>query len=186
MTYDAVTYWTEASVNPDHQDHEARFVRTSAFIVQEQELLLTLERLDFDSILEFGCGWGRITKLVHDRWPDIPYRAVDLSEERLRSAALRARDVEFQRSTIAEYDGVGADLVLSVEVLMHQRPEDIAAATRKLIDLAKRYVVTLDWTEPIDRPAASHNFRHDYAALYGDRLLSVERIGLQSIFVATP
>ena len=182
-----IDYWTAAGADPSHPEHEANFRRTAPYVLQEQALMATLERLDFDSVLEFGCGWGRITQLVHDRWPDVPYRAVDLSEERLISAHARVPGVEFQRSTIAEYDGKGADLVLAVEVLMHQPPDEVAAAADKLMALSRGYLVAVDWTADLgDAPIAPWNFRHDYGALFhGDDIYTLH-VGLQAIHVVVP
>lgn len=182
-----IDYWVAAGADTSNPEHEANFRRTTPYVLQEQELMATLERLEFDSILEFGCGWGRITKLVHDRWPDVPYRAVDLSPERVWSAAKKTQDVEFTTATIADYSGEGADLVLAVEVLMHQPPDDVVPAARKLVDLAKRYVVTVDWTQDLgDVLIASWNFRHDYFDVFGDHVMTARKVGDQSISVVIP
>jgi len=187
MTYDPVAYWTEASTNAEHQDNEARFVHTPVFQTQEERLMATLETLEFDSILEVGCGWGRITKLVHERWPDKPYLATDMTAARVAAAQRNVEGVSFRVASILDVNPRQPyELVLAVETLMHVPPSDIEETVEKLCSLSSGYVVSLDWTEPIERPIAPHNFRHDYVTLYGDRLISKEKIGLQSIYVAKP
>jgi hypothetical protein len=51
--------------------------------------------------------------------------------------------------------------------------------------MSRRWVVSLDWSEPIAGPIAPWNALYDYRSLYGDRLVSAERVGpLQSVYVA--
>lgn len=147
----------------------------------------TLSRLEFRSIFEVGCGSGRITRLVHQRWPGVQYTAIDLSLDRLMSARARAPRVEFIHSMVQSFRPHRTwDLVLAVEVLMHIPASDIASVIDRLFTFARRNVVTLDWAVPIDRPIAPWNDLHDYAELYGKRLLSVEQVGLQAIYVGAP
>jgi trans-aconitate methyltransferase len=184
-TLDPHVYWTAAGFDPAHPEHERHFVRTQTFAAQEEALMAVLERLEFRSVLEVGCGWGRITKIVRKRWPAIPYTAIDISPERLASASRKAPDVEFVESSIADYrPGRQWDLVLAVETLMHVPPDEIAAAVDRLHRLARRHIVSLDWTADLgSKPIAAHNWRHDYAELYGSVLVRTEPVGLQSIHV---
>ncbi len=186
MKYDPVRYWTEAGRNPQHWEHHSHFKQTPVFQKQEERLMVTLAKLPEPiAIFEAGCGWGRITRLVRDLWPDAHYDACDLSPERIAIAAEELPDVGFQVASLQEFvPHRRYDLVLAVEVLMHIPPPQIGSAVDTLCALSGRDVVSLDWTEPINRPVAPWNFIHDYEALYGDRLVSVEEVGQQSIFVA--
>ncbi len=187
MTYDPQAYWQEAATNPDHQDHQSQFVYSDVFKEQEERLIATLETLEFASILEVGCGWGRITKLVHERWPDVPYTATDLSVDRIKAAAKHIKGVKFEAESISDLDSRRRyDLVLGVETLMHVPPSLISESIEKLCRLSRRYVVNLDWNTRLSQVIAAHNFIHDYRKLYGERLVSEEQIGLQAIYVAKP
>jgi cyclopropane fatty-acyl-phospholipid synthase-like methyltransferase len=185
MTYDPLAYWSRAGSDPTMPDHEANFVRTDVFAEQERRLIAALEGLDFRSILEVGCGFGRITKLVSERWPDATYTAIDLSPERLESAARKAPGVEFVEATVQGYKTRRKwDLVLAVEMLMHVPEDEVAAVVERLCGLSRRWVVSLDWSEPIAGEIAPWNALFDYPALYGERLVRAERVGpLQSLYV---
>lgn len=188
MTYDPIAYWQRAGADPTVRDHETNFVRTPVFQhPQEGPLLGVLERLDgFGSILEVGCGWGRITKLVHERWPNLPYTAIDLSPERLQSAAEKVSGVEFIRSTIQGFRARRKwDLVLSVETLMHVPPAEIQNVVDLLVARSRKYVVTLDWNTDLGgKPVSSHNFLFDYPDLFRPLPVTVTQIDRQGIHVA--
>lgn len=172
--YDPVSYWTDRG-----RYYEAAF-QPVRYVEQEAALLRVLSRLRFESVLDVGCGFGRIGALILDRWPTVAYTGLDLSAAQLTAARSRLPKAELIQSTISSFDPGDRrwDLVLAVEVLMHQRPRDLEAVIGKLRMLARRDVVTLDWTEAIQRPIGSHNFRHDYAALGRP----IATVGLQSIY----
>ena len=56
------------------------------FIKQEKSLLSYLKTLSFDTILEFGCDFGRITKLILDNFNVNNYTAFDLSSDQINNA----------------------------------------------------------------------------------------------------
>ena len=168
MTFDPLDYWRHRG-----ERYERDFDRSSAFDEQERQLLAYLTRLDYDSVIEVGCGFGRITQLVrpHAVW----YTAIDVSPDQIRAASQRVPDVSYTCTSIEDFqaDGRQWDLVLAVEVLMHVPPESITEVTQKLLSLSSRHVVTVDWVGLGD--LASHNWVHDYRALFSD--CHVEPIG---------
>lgn len=187
--YDPLAYWQAVGRDPGHREHETRYVRTEVFARQEETLMSVLSGLEFGSVLEVGCGWGRITRLVAERWPDGPYVAIDLSRDRLMSAKRKAPGVLYKQAGLLEYEPpmlARFDLVLAVEVLMHVPPPGIAAAVDRLCELSARYVVSVDWAVPLaaGKVIAPWNALYDYPALYGSRLVSVTQTDRQAVFVA--
>lgn len=166
-TYHPISFWREAG-----RRYEAEFETGPAYEAQEQALMALLEGLRFRSVLEVGCGFGRITRLIAGRWPDVAITALDLSPDQLAATGAKVPGAELVESTFEDFDP-GArrwDLVLASEFLMHVPPESIAEVVAKLRDLTTRDVVTVDWAVPYppERPIADFNFCHDYAALYGE------------------
>lgn len=186
MNYNPTEYWEATGRDRENTEHESNFVRTEVFARQEERLLALLEGLEFRSVLEVGCGWGRITELVHERWPDAEYTAIDLSRDRLMSAQRKAPGVTFVRSTVQGYGPARRyDLVLAVEILMHVVPSEIEAVIARLLSFSSRHVVSLDWAVPISGEVSPWNFCHPYGELYGSHLVSVHPAGpLQAIFLA--
>jgi trans-aconitate methyltransferase len=160
-------YWKERG-----KRYEAGFVHTPLFEEQERALLTALAELEFGSVLEVGCGFGRVTALVMQSQPSL-YTAIDVSAEMLASAKSQIPMVDFAQSAILDYKpGRQWDLVLGVEVLMHIPPSDIAATVNHLRSLSAHHLVTLDYVG--DRELAAHNWKHDYAHLMpGSREIDV-------------
>jgi SAM-dependent methyltransferase len=169
MTYDPVTYWRERG-----KQYEAKFVRSPKFAVQEAAILGLLARLKFTSVLEIGCGFGRIGSLIVAARPDISYVGVEVSPDMIASAQQKMPKAELCEATLDDFDPAGRqwDLVIAVETLMHLRPgAEITAAVAKMRDLSKRHIVTLDWSYPLAPTVkiAEHNFLHDYRELFGPK-----------------
>lgn len=164
MSYNPTAYWLKQG--------RAKAVKRDgdATLQQEQVLAELLNGLTFDSVLEVGCGDGRVTALVQRHRP-ASYLAIDLSPHRIATASKRVPGVEFEVSSLEDFEPSGRrwDLVIAAEVLMHIPTADIAGATNKLAYMSNRHVVTVDWAEGTptpDRPKTDWCFLHDYPALY--------------------
>ena len=143
-----------------------------------------LQGLDFGSALEVGCGLGRITSILATLTADLT--AIDIGPDQVEATGKRVPSAKMHRASLQDWEPSRTwDLVVATEVLMHIPPNEIQAACDKLRSMANRWVVTVDWTEPIRDTPAEHNWLHDYRDLFG----IVERaipIGQQSIFVVRP
>ena len=153
-----------------------------AYDAQEAALVDVLGGISFDSVLEIGCGFGRLTRLVAERFKPARYIATDLNAEMTRQAFKHAGaalpgDAVFQRleldelsqmlaeENVEEIDKLRADLVLAGEVLMHRRPDQVERDVDALAALASNYVVTVDWHMG-DPYEAEGCYVHDYEALF--------------------
>lgn len=136
-----------------------------------------LHGLEFDSVLEFGAGFGRITKLIVEEFKPSKYTAVDISQDQLYNMPDFDIDVQKIICDIYHYDDDNRyDLVIAVEVLMHQLPKKVKHIINNMIRLSKKHVVSLDYEGPPDEPLAAWNFSHDYTALYRYNL-SMQPVG---------
>src|SRR6185503_2238284 len=99
--------------------------------LQERYLLDLLRGsgIPAERILEIGCGFGRITKLVAQTWPNAEITALDLSPEQLANA--RRYCGENARVHFHQYDfysgeplpGTNFDVVIAIEVFLNHPPE---------------------------------------------------------------
>lgn len=161
MTYDPVAYWRERG-----ESYEAKFT-PALYAEQEVAIAALLSRIEYSSVLEVGCGFGRIGAIAQAIRPFASYTGIDLSTAMLASAATRV-DGELVESSLLDFQTAGRrfDLVIAVEVLMHVPPDELERTVRKLLRLTGRHLVTVDWTTPLPRKkTAAHNFLHDYAVL---------------------
>ena len=181
--YEPIQYWTKVG--------RKRIKTRKWFDKQQEEILRTLENLQFDSVLEIGCGDGRITELILKNFDVEKYHAIDISEDRIK----RTKDIlskycqtcssKLTQSSFQDYQCKEKyDLVIAIEVMMHVPSQDITSFVKKMENLSKKYMLNLDyypkkgfeWKNQFNR-----NFYHPYPSLYDNLNLSVYQISMHRI-----
>jgi SAM-dependent methyltransferase len=174
VSYNPSKYWHERG-----KIYKKNFRYDQNKRLQEEILIAHLNNISgsFKSVLELGCGFGRITQLLLTNYNSITeYLAVDISPDQIDNAKSLLSStklspelkLDFLVSDIQslrldkEYD-----LVILSEVLLHILPTDIDSIIKKLIALSKKHIMNIDWYEETPpKSHASHNFIHQYEALY--------------------
>ena len=131
----------------------------------------------FKTVLELGCGFGRITQLLLSNYSNITeYLAVDISPDQIENAKSLLSSTKLTNHVklgflVSDIQSLRVDkeydLVILSEVLLHILPTEIDSIIKKLITLSKKHIINIDWYE--DHPPksqASHNFIHQYETLY--------------------
>jgi len=178
-TFNVNQYWIERGGQYIAEDFPAEYHR-----LQERFLIDTLKAtgVSFQRILDLGCGFGRITRVLADHFPDATITAVDLSGEQLENAR---RYCEGRSNIVfAPYDfysvfplpGGSHDLAVAVEVFLHH-PASFLQQFLQRITAACQYIVNIDWSEDWPWPRPEHVWIHDYSVLY--RTLGLESVGLR-------
>jgi len=175
------------SYNPSEYWHERGKIYKKNFRydknkrVQEEFLIAHLNNLSgsFKSVLELGCGFGRITQLLLSNYNNITeYLAVDISPDQIENAKNLLSSMKKLPNNELKLDFMVSDiqslrldkqydLVILSEVLLHILPTEIDSIIKKLITLSKKHIINIDWYE--DHPPksqASHNFIHQYESIY--------------------
>ena len=174
MTYSPPVYWTLRG-----QGYEQEAVRRGWWSTENAPVLDLLDTLQFDSILEVGCGFGRVGAQVLARHPGVTYTGLDVSPDLIEGARRLLPDAELICADLATWDTDRQwDLVLSVSVLGHLLPQDIGAVIAKLRRLARRDLVHVDWNEV--GKSTAFQYGHDYRAIHGD--VTEIPYGRQTIF----
>jgi len=131
-----------------------------------------LETLEFESVLEFGCGFGRLTKLMLEKFPHIKeYKAIDLSPDQINNAKKRINTdkVNFEVTTIQDFKSEKKyDLVFGFAVFMHVPPNDIQNVISILTSITNDHLVNCDWDDE-ETPKvklANFCFVHDYKRIF--------------------
>ena len=185
MSYEPVAYWRERG-----KTYEQVFRRTPAFEAQEAAFAEFVSHLDYASVLDVGCGFGRMGPILVAGRVNVEYVGIDVSADMLRGARRLVPDGDFVRSPLEDFDPAGRkwDLVLASEFLMHIPLAGVAAAIAKLRSMTGRHLITIDWTEPLaaGRRILPHNVIHDYGTLFGDALVRSRQVGLQTMFRVRP
>jgi len=186
--YEPEEYWQKRG-----KRYQKEFTYTQNFQNQEKKLIDFLQSLSFCTVLEFGCGFGRITKLMLENFQIKKYDAFDLSSHQINNAKQLCRDyknVSFTLSTIQDLKiNEKFDLVLGVECLMHVLPNDINQIMNKLASFANHDMINLDRYEINPKNQGPTDFSHAYTEIYEniDGVIGVKRHPIsdkQSIFHA--
>lgn len=177
-TFDTTAYWLERG-----KSYIGESARLSKQFYRDQEQFFCDTGADFKpkSILEVGCGFGRLTKRLNAAFPEALIAAIDLSDHQLVNAKAYCEDspnLTFYRGDICDFATPFArdqtfDIALGCEVFLHL-PYVVQAITN-LLSAAK--VVIHDYdpaTKPGDR-TGPHCFAHDYERIYSDLGLSFVR-----------
>jgi SAM-dependent methyltransferase len=179
--YNPEEYWLEQG-----KTYRQRFIYNECFELQEKMFIDFLKTLQFETVVEVGAGFGRITKLMLENFPQIKeYLAIDLSPDQITELCNNISDNRLQSQVISIQDFKTEkkyDLVLAVEVLMFIPPAEIDNVYQRLLDLTKTHVVNVDWYEDVAVSGAEYNFIHQYRA---NRVKHIMKPGLdvrQSIF----
>ena len=187
LSYIPKEYWFEQG-----KIYKDQFRYNKKFKLQEQMLTDYLKTnvysssFPFLTVLEIGCGFGRITKLLLTNFPHIKeYVAVDLSPHQIENAKEYVAPVVDSRKKrnnnndplelhfiVSDIQSLPQfnkkyDLVIASEVLLHILPSEIEDVIRKLVSLSNKHIVNIDWyEEQIPKKAAPHNFIHNYEKIY--------------------
>jgi trans-aconitate methyltransferase len=177
MRYVPNEYWYERG-----KRYREEFRPNEKSALQEKILLDYLINISlsssFSTVLELGCGFGRITKLLLSNFPDIQeYTAIDLSPDQIENAKEFVRSVietkehnplTFIVSDIQSFQNDKKyDLVISAEVLLHILPSEIEQVMNKIVNMSNEHVINIDWYQrKAPRNVAPHNFIHQYEKIY--------------------
>lgn len=142
------TWWLEHGATYKSEVEAGKHGPAEAYRAQELALVKILDKLDYDSVLEIGAGFGRLT--AHLAGTALEYRATDVSEDVLESlkekklpVTTSILDLDTYRPTTPEFD-----LILCAEVLMHRTNQQAIKDVNNMLLNAKKYVVLVDWYEP--------------------------------------
>ena len=170
---DVEKYWVDRSVGYEKEFNKHNFFLKRYFKLQEDILIDLLKKeIDFNSVLEVGCGFGRITKLVTENFPTVErISVIDISPAQIENAKryVNSGKVKFLCGKIQDLNihSENYDLVLASEVLMHINFTEIDTVIKQLVRISKKHIINLDWyrqTSGVE--SGGYCFVHDYEGIY--------------------
>lgn len=155
-------YWLEHG-STYKKELESNTALAPAYRAQEEALMNLLRQLEFESVLEIGAGYGRITELVAPLLEQKGghYLATDVSQDALDQIEVgvdtKVIDLDTWYPMNSEFD-----LVLCSEVLMHRPYEKAYSDLIHLWTVAQKYVILVEWYEPNFKGEAPGCYQHDW------------------------
>lgn len=209
-SYNPKDYWIEQG-----KVYKNNFKYNNKFELQERFLIEYLtsniftptnseDNLEEMSVLEVGCGFGRITRLLLANFGKsiTKYVAVDMSPDQIRNAKQFVEDPHLEGDGVTTVDDNESrrderlkfvvsdiqslnstyvsnqryDLVLACEVLLHVLPSEIQQVVHQLTEMSNKHIINVDWyEEDVPKKIAPHNFIHRYEEIYAN-IPSVKRV----------
>ncbi len=105
--------------------------------------------LEIKSLVEVGCGEGRVAHFLKELRPKLDIEANDVSPEVIAMAKKEYPGIEFsvRSATDLKYRNDSFDMVVACEVLEHLKDPD--AAIREIKRVAKKYAIFSVPREPV-------------------------------------
>lgn len=139
-----------------------------------------LEKVEFKTVLDAGCGEGIIANFVKEKFNGIEHiEGFDIGEEVISKAQNSFPKIHFKTSSIYEtlYESDSFDLVVCCEVLEHLKQPD--RALEEICRISSNYVLLSVPNEPIWR--ISNMLRGKYLKDFGNTPGHINHWGKKSI-----
>lgn len=163
--FDCNSYWL---------DRGGRYIKEkrlqeSWFRQQEQFLLEIIQPIQPESILELGCGYGRMTRVIAEAMPETQILGLDLSPDQIANARAYCADyptVGFMEKDLLQLGSMPFrfDLVLAVEFFLHVPDEALEKMLRVLMPSCG--VLIHDFDVNPSEARSKHVFPRDYLEFY--------------------
>ena len=153
MSYNPSEYWHERG-----KVYKKNFRYDKNKRLQEEFLIAHLNGISgsFNSVLELGCGFGRITKLLLTNYNNITdYFTVDISPDQIENAKTLISSTKLPNDEVkinflvSDIQSLKLDkqydLVILSEVLLHILPTEIDSIIKKIISSSKKHIINIDW-----------------------------------------
>ena len=177
-------YWKDRGKTYDAELNNKSIQTFNEEIVQEKFLLKALSTISCHTILEVGCGNGRLTKLLLKLPKVEKIIAVDISEDLIDIAKKNIIDTRLSFQTL-DLDKISFnnkfDLIFGGEILMHIHPTKIRSILKKLVELSSNKLIFLEYYEKdkINNTKSDYCFIHDYNKLFSE--LNIKKIKITHI-----
>jgi 2-polyprenyl-3-methyl-5-hydroxy-6-metoxy-1,4-benzoquinol methylase len=170
--------WIERGKDYLVKFNKKSFIQKARYWIQEQVIIGALDRVQkikkIDTILDAGCGFGRITKILCEFFPYAEILGVDISPDQLREARRVLPRVTFWTVDLtSSLMRTVSDLVVCVEVLMHIDPDNILKAVASLTRGEPEFIVIVDWDSTSHEDIrladlAGFCWIHNYGKMFSD------------------
>jgi len=181
--YDPVKFWNDFG-----ELFYKRFDKREKFRINVDWTVDRLKQLEAESLLEVGCGFGRMLPFFVDAGAveiadgiDVSETLVNCSKEYLaphEGSPDYANKVSVSMGDVRmlEFPSSSYDIVLSSETLQHLNQDDMELGLREIVRVAKRAIILIErWAFPSEH-AEPHIWSYDYATILRSMGLIVAQV----------
>jgi len=165
--YDVEEYWTKRGELTACIDAEEER-KKEKMDLSERLLLGVVSTQVFDSILDFGCGYGKHLKLLSSQFKDKRIVGVDISSSMLKEAQnyLRGTGVELHKidGLTLPFEDKSFDITYTMSVLVHNPPDRIERIIKEIKRVTRKCSIHMESTTK--GLLAKDYYCHDYERLF--------------------
>ena len=179
MTYNPKKYWEKrGKTYMSEQAIKAKDpINKKHQVIVKSKFVECLKNIEFNTVFEFGCGFGLMAKLILDNFNIKEYVGIDISLGQINNAKKQGFDkAKFYHSAILDFSTEQKfDLVFGTGVLMHVPTKQIIPTFQKLASFSKKHIMNMDSYESnLTKKLARHCFNHNYKEIYTKQGLDVK------------
>ena len=162
-------YWEQRAAGYRDEVEQA-LGRGDLLVRAQREFLAELARIDWDSLIEIGCGFGWHLRAIAPisegkRLTGGDYSRAQLEQAQAYLAGCRVGLCQLDASCLPFTDGA-FDVVLTSGTLVCIPPDDLPQVLREMRRVARRFVIAIEYArEHMDTPARCQLMR--FAEWYG-------------------
>jgi len=139
-------------------------------ILQEKAIDKILDTINWNSLIEVGCGYGRHIIRNKKRYPNKKIIGVDISIEKLNQIKKLNLDIELIECDVFEtIPKINIDVALTSEFMMHIPPENLLSLYNRIKEMSNK-IIMLEYCVPskFNDTFSEHNWNHDYIKILDD------------------
>jgi len=161
-------------------DYGLQYVATIKFIIEE------LEKIKFDSLIDIGCGDGRITREIHGHFPNVKIAGIDISKIAIDIAQALNPELIFEENNIINKKKIEKfDIAILIEVIEHINPSRLELFIEKTSEFVSDSGFLLLTTPSKNMKVSAKHFQH-FSLKQLFRLLSPYFKVSKSIYLHNP
>ncbi|WP_254279263.1 class I SAM-dependent methyltransferase [Haloarcula marina] len=122
-----------------------------------------LSDLDFESLLDVGCGDGRFLREVNRQYPAAGLLGIDYSERAVDVASALNPDIEYRCLDITDDERLASesyDVATLIEVLEHIPPDDLPSFLDGVVDALGAHGSLVVTVPHENKPTQEKHFQH--------------------------
>lgn len=174
-------YWDNRALENWDYDRQEDVIYTQSM----EELVEELQSLEWNSLLEAGCGYGRVLSFLSERFPSHRLVGIDFSRHQLARAKtyLGDKPVELRHVEAKEipFSNHEFDVLLTSAMLIYVHPSELSRTLEQFARVSRRYLVLSEYTRDfLDSLSREQLLKR--APFYGHRLVpALEHAGIQVV-----
>ena len=149
FSYNTLEYWKKIEGPHYFKYWSKQHENQHSYQLQCKILIDQLKKIDFNSLLDYGCGYGRILKIIENKFPNASIEGCDVSHHQLDNARQYIGTNSECKLFLCDGKKIPRtdntyDVVYTVDVLLHQTHDLINDIRREILRVSNKFIVLFE------------------------------------------